>query len=80
MKIFVNSLGLALSIIGTILLYKFGLPEQIDKNGNIHLILEQTDEFERMKAKKYDCFSKLALALIFLGFTLQLISNFISAG
>jgi len=78
MKIFVNSLGLLMGIVGTFLLYKFGLPEHIDRNGHIHLILEQDDELERAKAKKYDNLSRLALILLFMGFSFQLISNFIN--
>jgi hypothetical protein len=40
----VNYIGLVLDIIGAILLYKYGLPESIDRYGHIHLIVEESDE------------------------------------
>ncbi|MFS8159415.1 MAG: hypothetical protein ACMG6E_04220 [Candidatus Roizmanbacteria bacterium] len=76
----VNSFGLIFDIVGVILLWKFGLPESIDRNGQIHLILEQTDISEDAKAKKYDFYSKIAIAFLIAGFILQLASNFIPLG
>lgn len=46
-----NTLGLGLDIIGVIMLFKFGLPEHLDRSGNIGLVLEQVDEAGRKKRK-----------------------------
>lgn len=73
----INSIGLVLDIVGALLLWKYGLPESIDRSGSIHLILEQTSDEEIAKAKRYDNFSKVALMLLILGFILQLLSNFL---
>lgn len=72
-----NALGLILNIIGVILLWKFGLPENINRDGLSLLALEGTDEKEKQKAKRYDKYSNFAILLIVLGFLLQLISNYL---
>lgn len=74
---FLNSIGLALDIAGALLLWKFGLPESINRKGVSFLALESTDEKEIKKAKKYDKLGILAVLLLVLGFILQLISNYI---
>jgi len=73
----INSLGLLLDICGAILLWKYGLPEAISREGHCYLVLGQKDEAEAAKARTYDCWSRLGLALLILGFALQLVSNFI---
>jgi hypothetical protein len=71
-----NVLGLLADICGAVLLFKFGLPENINRSGHISRALEQTDEAEIAKAKKYDHYGKIALALLVVGFTGQLAGNF----
>jgi len=73
----VNSLGLILDIIGALLLLKYGIPNKIDPEGHINLILEQEDEAEKEKAKVYKKWSDRAVRLIVLGFVVQLVSNFL---
>lgn len=72
-----NSLGLFLDVIAGLLIWKFGLPEDLNKKGESSLLLEGTDEEEIKKAKKYDNYSKLGISLLILGFILQLLSNYI---
>jgi len=74
-----NSIGLVLDIVGAIILFKYGIPEKIDKDGNVHLLLEDVDEDEIKKAKKYKLYSRIGIMLLIIGFSLQLISNFISS-
>ncbi len=73
----VNSIGLVFDIMGALLLWKYGLPEPISREGHVHLVLEQVDEDEKAKAKKYDRWSYGGLILLILGFGLQLVSNFL---
>jgi hypothetical protein len=54
----IASVGLALDILGAVLLWKYGLPEHINRNGHQYWILEQVDEAEAEKAKRYDVYSK----------------------
>ena len=80
MKTLLNSIGLTLDIIGAVLLFKYGLPEDLDRHGHQRLILEQIDEEEARLAQRYDKLSKAALSLLIVGFVLQLVSNFLPEG
>lgn len=71
-----NVIGLILDIIGVILLWKFGLPENIDRSGTIVLAAEGCDESEKKKASMYDRISQFALLLLIVGFALQIVGNF----
>ena len=71
-----NSVGLSLDIIGVIILFIYGLPKNLNEEGNSFLILEETDRDEKQKWKTYNRISKFGLPIIIIGFTLQLISNF----
>lgn len=68
-----NILGLILDIIGVTLLWKFGLPESIDRSGAFILTAKGCDENEKKKAKIYDCVSIFALLLLIVGFGLQIV-------
>ena len=70
-----NSIGLSLDIIGVILLFFFGLHKNINKEGTIHLVIEQTDEKEKKQWKFYKCMSILGLVLVVIGFMIQIASN-----
>lgn len=70
-------LGIAYScgLAGTVLLWFFGLPRRnIDKDGHIHIILEQEDDSEKKQWKQYDKLSRLGIVLIGLSFLIQILS------
>ena len=71
----VNSTGLVFDIIGALLIWKFGLPKRINRDGHIYLILETVDDEEIKLAKKFDFWSGVGIGLLVIGFTLQIISN-----
>jgi len=73
----VNSIGLVLDISGAILLFKFGLPEDVRREGQSYLLLESTDEDQIAKGKRYDRYGKLGVALLVSGFFFQFVSNFL---
>ena len=73
----VNSLGLGLDIVGVVLLFKFGLPEEISRRGVTRIILEQTDPIEEVQARFYDRMAYIALSCLVIGFALQLVSNWL---
>jgi len=75
MAAYLNSLGLILDIIGVVLLFKYGLPEEVSRKGTGALLLEGNDPSEIAKAKSYDRTAQTALALLVTGFALQIISN-----
>lgn len=72
-----NIIGLSLDIVGVILLFFFGLPPSISRDGTNFIILEQKDEKEAKRAKIYDFLSRIALILLVVGFFLQIIANWI---
>jgi len=75
-KIILNSLGLLLDIIGAILIWKYGLPESLSREG-VAPAFSVIDASLRAKAKKYNWYSNIGLFLLVLGFVFQLISNFL---
>ena len=75
LQISINSLGLLLDIIGAILIWKYGLPKSLSREGE-EAALIMSDESSRAKAKKYNWFDHIGLALLVFGFVFQLISNF----
>ena len=70
-----SPLGLILDILGAFLIYKYGLPEDVSKTGVIYRVIEQEDEDEKLKAIKYDKYSRTGFGLLIMGFILQLISS-----
>jgi len=72
----INSIGLILDIIGVVLIFFFGIPRKIDSSGYIFLAVEEEDEKEKKSGKLYNILSHLGLILVFIGFALQLLSNF----
>ena len=72
----INTIGLIIDIIGIILLFKFGLPSEVSKTGDVLLLLEETNESEKRKWIRYNTWSKIGLGLIIIGFLFQIWSNY----
>lgn len=62
-----NSIGLFLDIIGVVLLYQYGLPEEISRQGT-SLLAWGNDPEEKKKAEKYDRRSRAAIVFLVVGF------------
>ena len=77
MSDYITSLGLALDIFGAILLFLFGLPPDFDPLGRRFITLEQTDEAEREKGKRYRFWGRFGLGLLIAGFFAQLVAVWI---
>lgn len=73
-----NIIGLLLDITGVIILFKYGLPADVNPYGHTYLIAEQEDDQEKIKAKKYKKLSRMALTLIIIGCLFQASSSVIS--
>ncbi len=69
------AIGLLLDIAGVVLLWRFGLPAEVSRTGASSLLLEETDEAQIGKARRYDQLSHLAIGLLVTGFTLQLVGT-----
>lgn len=72
-----NTFGLILDILGVLLLFFFGLPPNVRRDGTGALVLEQEDQAQKNLGVLYDFLSWLALVLIVFGFGLQIYSNWI---
>ncbi|MDX2191510.1 MAG: hypothetical protein SFY32_16785 [Bacteroidota bacterium] len=70
----INSIGLFFDFIGAFLLFRYGLPPQIGKEGGIFLY---PSNHKNIKANFFDKMSNLGFILLMLGFTFQLISVWI---
>jgi hypothetical protein len=74
---FISSLGLVLDIIGAIIIFKYGLPERIDKKGRNYIHSDGEDKEAIKKAELYDSRSCLGIISLIFGFVLQIISNWL---
>lgn len=73
----INTIGLIFDIAGAILLWRFGLPEEISRSGSTYLELEGVNKKEKEKAKLYDNFGGVGILLLIIGFIFQIISNYL---
>ncbi len=69
-----NTVGLILDIFGVVLLFRFGLPPDVSRDGTVGFALG-TDEREARRAKRYARISWTALGLIVTGFLLQIVAT-----
>ena len=65
--------GLSANFCGGILLWKYGIPNRVSREGHSYLIFEQIDEREKARARFYDRMSALGLILLIVGFVVQLL-------
>jgi len=72
-----NVFGLSLDILGVLILFKYGLPADVIKDGIEPMHFGSTNPKEAEKYIKYKKRSRFALLLILLGFILQILANVI---
>lgn len=60
-------------LIGTILIFFFGIPPKVDKDGHINIICEQEDKGEKERYKIYKKISYFGVLLIAVSFFIQLL-------
>jgi hypothetical protein len=70
-------LGLFLNFIGALLLWKFGLPKNVNRSGTRYRSVSDIDENEIKKAKVYDKWATIAVILLIVGFVFQFIAIFL---
>jgi hypothetical protein len=70
-----NSVGLTFDIIGVVLLFRYGLPADVNPRGARYRVAEPPDENESKRYELYRRRGLLGLGLLIAGFLLQLISN-----
>ncbi|AUH74262.1 hypothetical protein [Legionella sainthelensi] len=70
---YINLISYFSGFIGTVLIYCYGIPNQIDTGGKITLVLEQEDEEEKIKIKKFRRYANTGLLFIALSFLIQVL-------
>jgi hypothetical protein len=70
-----NLAGLALNLIGVLILFRYGMPFHVPSGGAVHLILEQTDQAEIELERRYKLFGYIGLALLIAGTILQMVAT-----
>ena len=73
-----NVLGLILSLRGSWLIWKFGLPASIDREGNVGLSLVDKDQNQIEEGRKYDKRSTFGFKLMGFGFILQTLGTLLA--
>jgi len=63
-----------LGLLGTVLLFLFGLPPKVDPEGHINIICAQVDEEEIKKGKMYKKLGHFGMFLLILSFVFQIIA------
>ncbi len=74
MRIWINSFGLILDIIGVIILFCYGFPYSGKSSFWTSPEMIKTDETIKERLRK---FQRIAIFIIVFGFVLQLVSNFL---
>ena len=72
-----DTVGLALSFAGAMLIFFFGLPPRVRESGARGLLLEGEDKEEIEEGRRYRNISRLGLSLLAIGFLLQLLGRII---
>jgi|AntRauTorckE6833_2_1112554.scaffolds.fasta_scaffold09080_1 hypothetical protein len=67
------SVGLLLDVVGVAILFFYGLPPKIARDGN-HFLTIGTNSNEKNREKRYVSYSNLGLTLLIFGFVLQTIA------
>ena len=73
-----NLIGLVLNLIGVVLLFRYGMPYQVRRQGRSALLLGKIDVEEMRKECRYDCLGNLGLGLIVVGTACQAWPNWIA--
>jgi hypothetical protein len=71
----VTSVGLTLDLAGTLALWRFGLPAEVNRSGEQALLDEKVDFDAVRRARRYDSAASIAVGLLVLSFFLQLVAN-----
>ena len=74
---FFNTLGLALTIIGCVILFNYGLSADVDPNGRNYLIASDTNPAEIERGRHYIVMGKVGIGLIVVGSVLQIFGQWV---
>jgi hypothetical protein len=61
-------------LLGTVLIFRFGLPPRVNPDGQVGRCIAGVDEEQKKIAKKYKWTSYIGLFLIFISYFIQLVN------
>ena len=70
-----NISGLCLSLIGILVLFRYGMPYRVRTGGAIAYVAEEPDEKEKVQEARYDVLGWIGLILVILGTLFQIAAN-----
>lgn len=70
-----NITGLIIDIIGVVILFIYGLPSEVSKDGIETIVMSSPDETENKKWLKYRFRSRIGLFCVAIGFLFQIASS-----
>lgn len=69
-----NTGGILLSLVGVLILFRYGMPFHVPTGGAIHLIIDQVDESEKSLERRYFIYGMFGLSLVIAGAIFQLVA------
>jgi hypothetical protein len=67
-------IGLAQTLVGVLILFRWGMPFHVPTGGAIHIITEQADEKEKALERIYTIIGYVGLVLLIAGTVLQMVA------
>jgi len=71
--------GLVATLIGVVLLFRYGMPYRVRTGGASHLLLEETDHQAQAEEKRFSVLGWIGLTLIIAGAAAQIYGAFLAA-
>ena len=72
-----NTVGLILSLVGVVLLFRYGMPYEVRTGGEIRLILQSQDQDQIKLERRYDLLGGIGLFSIVVGTIFQIIATWV---
>ncbi len=74
---YLNTIGITLSLIGVLILFRYGMPFHVPTNGATYLVTDQVDESEKALEQRYFTYGLFGLFLVIAGAVSQLVATWI---
>jgi hypothetical protein len=72
-------IGLVLSLVGVVLLFRYGMPYRVRTGGQPIRVVISHDQQPAALEKRYDKLGKLGLLLVIVGTVFQIVGSYLSA-
>lgn len=73
-----SNIGLGLDIVGAVLLWRFGIPRDIDPSGRVYIATADLDQGEIVAGRRFRRLERSGIGFLIVGFVLQLAANWVA--